>query len=79
MVSKIVNNIVDKPLKTLFKTNGKLFARIQNFVLVVYKTIVHQLFPSFFTGFYTTTSSLSETNVFHYSTYPTTITTKYIK
>jgi len=79
MVSKIVNNIVDKPLKTLFKTNGKLFTIIQNFILVVYKTIVHQLFPSFFTGFYTATFSLFETNIFHYSTYPTTITTKYIK
>ena len=78
MANEVVNNIVDKPLKTLFKTNAKLYTAIQKNVSVVYKTTIHQVFPHFPTSFYTTNSPLYVINIFHYSTYPTTITTKNI-
>lgn len=75
MVNK-VENYVEKPIKNVFKTFEKLGKLNKKILSIVYKTSVHQLFLNLSTNFYTTNSPLSLTNLFHYSTYPTIITTK---
>lgn len=45
----------------------------------VYKTLFQPTFPYFSTAFSTTSKPLYLINLFHYSTYPTTKTTKYNK
>lgn len=79
MVNEIVEKFVEKHLKTLFKSQQN-FAKLYEIKLFnVYKASFHQLFQTFSTVFYTVTPPLNLSNYFHYSTYPTTITTKYIK
>ena len=78
MDNLVVENIVNKSFKTMLKTLEKCVDVYKKILFIVYKLSFHQLFPNFSTYFYTTNHSLLFTNCFHYSTYPTTITTKYI-
>ena len=71
-----VENYVEKPIKNVFKTFGKLGKLSKKFLSNVYKTSIHQLFQILSTNFYTTRHSLFIINLFHYSTHPTIITTK---
>ncbi len=78
MANIIVYNFVENPLKTLFKTMENFVKQNKIVVQYVYKISFHQLLQLLSTYFYTKFSSLSLINNFHYSTYPTTKTTKYI-
>lgn len=70
---------VENTRKTLRKTLEN-FEKIhpKNF-LIVYKLNICRLFQIFLTNFSTIFSPQSPPNLFHYSTAPTTTTTKYIK
>ncbi len=78
MVDLNVYNFVENPLKTLFKTMENFVNPFKILLQCVYKLSFHRLFQSFSTAFYTNSHSLLPINIFHYSTYPTTKTTKYI-
>ena len=76
-MAKLVENLVDNSFKTMLKTLENFGKQYQKFLSIVYKISFHQLFQTFSTNFYTNSCPLSLINYFHYSTYPTTMTTIY--
>ena len=74
-----VDNKVEKLRKTMLESLENFVKNCPNSLLNVYKIYIHKLSQFFPTDFSTGYLPLFLINFFHYSTYPTTTTTKYIK
>lgn len=77
-MANLVEIIVENYLKTICKTYVKLCKTFFYLKTNVYKIIYQPTFPYFSTISSTTLKHLYQINLFHYSTTPTTKTTKYI-
>ena len=73
-----VQNLFKTLLKTMFIKNGKLCVKNSPLKNLVENSPFTQTFTNSFNYLLTENSSLFLTNLFHFSTTPTTTTTKYI-
>ena len=73
-----VQNLFKTLLKTMFIKNGKLCVKNGSLKFLVENSLFTQTFTTSFNYLLTENSSLSLTNLFHFSTATTTTTTKYI-
>ena len=73
-----VQNLFKTLRRTMFIKNGKLCAKNGSLKFLVENSLFTQTFTTSFNYLLTENSSLSLTNLFHFSTATTTTTTKYI-
>lgn len=73
-----VQNLFKTLRRTMFIKNGKLCVKNGSLKFLVENSLFTQTFTTSFNYLLTENSSLSLTNLFHFSTATTTTTTKYI-